>query len=1031
MKKHGKWAISLLLVFAMLVSMTGGAFAAEAELPENPIASDVTSEVTVSDDTITTEISEEAASADVAEETETEASGEEYIAPGVWSDADPYWTEDVPAEDASVSAAWSGPRRAAAQRNASYPTYEEAYQRMVALMDEMPEGMTWTNFEPYGSKASDPAKLIGYRFQAGPVKGASLGVGCAAFCFILSDRTFPGLPMRVVDEGDFEFEDIRVGDFLRVNSSHFVTVLRVTTSGVVVAEGNFNSTVHWGRAISRAEIMVAANFLVSRYPADYSEAANPDEVIASSAEHGKAGSLDWTLTKGGTLTITGNGPIPDYDLNDESNLPPWQDKGSIYAVELESGVTSVGDFAFYRQKDLLNVYLSDTVERIGQSAFYGAGLVGVSLPANVKYVADDAFHGCANLTSVDIADGVETIGERAFMSCSALKFVDFPGSIKQVGAGAFSDCLELVQVRFMPNRNNIVIGADLFANCWRLQLISLPEGITAIPPGLFGSCQGIVYLYIPSTVTSIAEAGQADPFMGCKGVGTIYFGGTQSEWDQMANNIPPALYATNQIIKSAQVVVERADPFVPDPDDPGDLKSCENGHVGPADENGNCMNCGEPMNNEPVDPNPPIDPDPPAKHEHDWASVWTSDANHHWHECEAEDCLVTVNAEKDGYAEHEYGKWTIDANATAEQAGSRHRDCVVCTYRQTETIPATGGSVTEPGGGSTEPSDPNPPINPGGGGSGGPSGGSSGSSSGGSSSGGSGNTGGSGTVKPETKPTVTTIQNADGTVTTQVTLPATIIEAAEKRGEATALPIPTLNVGNHVAIAPMITVQFEKDGPVKVAIPVENPRPGMVAMLIGSDASTNVVKTSVVVGDNLVVSLPGSATVRIIDNSKEFADVVSGAWYGDAVDFVSARELFAGTSATTFAPEAPMTRAMLMTVLARFDGVDTAGGATWYAKATEWAVAHSVSDGSNPDGNITREQLVAMLWRYCGSPTASGDLSGYTDVGQVSEYAQEAMRWAVESGIINGFGDGRLGPQGQATRAQVAQILKNLITSLA
>lgn len=337
--------------------------------------------------------------------------------------------------------------------------------------------------------------------------------------------------------------------------------------------------------------------------------------------------------------------------------------------------------------------------------------------------------------------------------------------------------------------------------------------------------------------------------------------------------------------------------------------------------------------------------------------------------------------------------------------------------------------MTEPGGGgSTEPSDPNPPVNPGGG-----SGGSSGSSGGGGSisSGGSGNTGGSGTVKPETKPTVTTIQNADGTVTTRVSLPAAMVEAAEKRSEITAFPISALNVGNHVAIAPMITVQLEQEGPVKVAIPVENPRPGMVAMLVGSDASTNVVKTSVVVGDNLVVSLPGSATVRIIDNSKEFTDVKSGAWYGDAVDFVSARELFAGTSATTFAPEAPMTRAMLMTVLARFDGVNTAGGATWYAKATEWAVAHGISDGSNPDSNITREQLVTMLWRYYGSPAASGDLSGYADVGQVSEYAQEAMRWAVERGIINGFGDGRLGPQGQATRAQVAQILKNLITSLA
>ena len=122
-----------------------------------------------------------------------------------------------------------------------------------------------------------------------------------------------------------------------------------------------------------------------------------------------------------------------------------------------------------------------------------------------------------------------------------------------------------------------------------------------------------------------------------------------------------------------------------------------------------------------------------------------------------------------------------------------------------------------------------------------------------------------------------------------------------------------------------------------------------------------------------------------------------------------------------------MTRAMMMTVLARFDGEDTAGGATWYEKGMDWAVSNSVSDGSDPNGNVSREQLAVMLWRYAGSPAPSGSLESFSDAGSVSAYARDAMRWAVENGVINGFGNGQLGPQGQATRAQVAQVLKNFI----
>ena len=112
----------------------------------------------------------------------------------------------------------------------------------------------------------------------------------------------------------------------------------------------------------------------------------------------------------------------------------------------------------------------------------------------------------------------------------------------------------------------------------------------------------------------------------------------------------------------------------------------------------------------------------------------------------------------------------------------------------------------------------------------------------------------------------------------------------------------------------------------------------------------------------------------------------------------------------------------LMTVLARYAGEDTTGGATWYEKGMNWAKAKGVSDGTNPNANITREQLVTMLYRYAGSLKADGKLDSFSDSASVSSYAADAMQWAVANGIVNGS-NGKLNPQNNATRAQVAAIL--------
>ena len=148
-------------------------------------------------------------------------------------------------------------------------------------------------------------------------------------------------------------------------------------------------------------------------------------------------------------------------------------------------------------------------------------------------------------------------------------------------------------------------------------------------------------------------------------------------------------------------------------------------------------------------------------------------------------------------------------------------------------------------------------------------------------------------------------------------------------------------------------------------------------------------------------------------------------WFYNAVGYASANGLMSGTSATTFSPNSPMSRAMVWTVIARLAGQDISG-ASWAADAKAWAMAAGVSDGANPDGTISREEIVTMLYRYAGSPAVStselGLLGQYPDGGGVSDWARSAMAWAVSVGVIEGR-DGQLAAGASLTRAEAAAIL--------
>ena len=156
--------------------------------------------------------------------------------------------------------------------------------------------------------------------------------------------------------------------------------------------------------------------------------------------------------------------------------------------------------------------------------------------------------------------------------------------------------------------------------------------------------------------------------------------------------------------------------------------------------------------------------------------------------------------------------------------------------------------------------------------------------------------------------------------------------------------------------------------------------------------------------------------------STAFSDIKPTEWYADAVRYVAEKGLMSGTSADAFSPDGTTTRGMLMTILARYAGADTTGGASWYEKGMAWAQSAGISDGRSPEASITREQLVAMLYRYAGAPEVGGTLDDFADANTVSAYAADAMQWATANGIVNGS-HGRLNPQSTATRAQMAAML--------
>ncbi len=242
-------------------------------------------------------------------------------------------------------------------------------------------------------------------------------------------------------------------------------------------------------------------------------------------------------------------------------------------------------------------------------------------------------------------------------------------------------------------------------------------------------------------------------------------------------------------------------------------------------------------------------------------------------------------------------------------------------------------------------------------------------------------------------------------------------------------------------ISAIITVPDKVDS-TDVTLPVKKNSSGNVAVLIKENGDEEIITNSISTEDGVLITLTENATVKVIDNSKDFTDTENH-WASESVNFVTAREIFNGTGENTFSPDDSMTRGMLAVVLHNYEknpeynydgSFSDVQKDSWYGEAVGWLaekdITHGYENGNfGADDNITREQLAVFLYRYAGTPQYEGTAT-FNDNDKISHYAVAAISWAVENNILNGKENNLLDPQGLATRAEVATMISRFVNNI-
>lgn len=728
---------------------------------------------------------------------------------------------------------------------------------------------------------------------------------------------------------------------------------------------------------------------------------------ATSGNFGENDCLHWEVSTGGfggkTLTISGTGAMPDFDFPN-GNLAPWWNyealgmltsfgnfklEGELKKVVIKDGVTNVSNYALFFLPAATQITLPESVTSIGR---YGialcAKLKGISLPKAVTGIGDFGLAG-NNFTSISLPDGLQTLGRGAFDACASLSGMTLPAAITAVPDKCFDDCTKLLTVDYKGEVTAIgerafegcksltkapipaavtALGVSAFNGCVALTDVTLPAGVTAVPDGCFQDCTALADMKLPGTVTSVGH----NAFTGCKALKDVRCYGA-----------PPTVQpggAAEHSFEPGIVTIH----YNPDPvygwtfDADGTWQGYK------VSSKGACLHTGYGTTKNTVPPT-----------------------------CGADGCIETVCSNCGeviatkvipATGAHTWDNGTVTTEPTETTPGVRTFTCAVCSQTKTEVIPATGAhtfvftknvapSCTEAGYdlytcrdcGASEQRNVKPAL---------------------------GHKWDSGTVT--TEPTETD--------------PGTMTYTCTVCGATKTEVIPATGPHTHVW----------DEGTVTVA-PTET-TPGVRTYTCTVCGQT---RTEIIPATGSAVC-PGGAACP----SFRFRDVPAPSnWAHEGIDYCVRHGLMSGFDATTFSPDTVSTRAQIVMILYNLSGDTTdyskyyvpftdVRPSTWYYNAVAWGYDKDIVAGMStttfaPDGLITREQMAVLLYGYTEkyAPAYLGgaaSLNGFPDAASVSNWAYAAMSWAVGNGLISGIasnGADYLAPSGGATRAQIAAIM--------
>ena len=683
---------------------------------------------------------------------------------------------------------------------------------------------------------------------------------------------------------------------------------------------------------------------------------------ATEGDFGVNNCLHWKVAAG-TLTITGTGAMPDFDFPNGSLAPWWNYKalgmikttiggikidadGNLKTVIIGEGVTNVSNYALFCLPAATQVTLPDSVTSIGR---YGIAmcskLTGMSIPKGVTGIGDFGLAG-NGLTAITLPDGLQSLGRGAFDSCASLTNTTLPAAITAVPGKCFADCTKLLNVKYAGTVT--AIGDLAFESCKALTAAPIPETVTAIGASAFTGCTALTDVTIPAGVSTIPE----DCFRGCTALADIDLPGTVTS---VGHNAFTGCTA---------------------------LKDVRCYGAAPAVEPGSS----EAHSFEPATVTIHYNP----------AMNWTLDADGKWQG-------YTVS-DKGACTHTDYGTTERTVPATCGKAGRVDTSCSNCgEVISTRELQPTGAHVWGNGVVTTAPT--------------------------------------------ETTPGVRTFTCSGCDQTRTEAIPAT--GTHDYKFTKTVAPTCTDGGYDLYTCSGCGATERRNltdaaghkwDNGTVTTAPTET-TPGVRTYTCSGCDQTRT-EAIPATGASTCTGGPSCPSYGLHD--------VAGPdyWAHKGIDYCVRNRLMSGVGAGTFSPDTACTRAQIVKILYNLSGnqtdysyyylpfTDVAPGA-WYYNAVAWAYCNDVTSGTSattftPNAAITRQQLVTFLYRYTVkyAPEFTGNaapISAFPDAGSVANWAYAAMSWAVGNGLIKGNahdnGLDYLDPNGSATRAQTATII--------